>query len=283
MRVGVYDSVAVSHSGLSPGTRGVCSFPQSRRGAAFRLGQAPCRSGGRASGPAASRWSLQLRRNRREWLPLIRLLESWRSRGRRSNSRMPAAWATTCQLPTGDASGQRCAAEHARQPRRCPRGLDRIERFLKMTGFVRATPDFQRTPAVMDGASRTIWRTCSAPSCCPAAHCRRVSTLPSGASVEIDTIVKLRSSAEFGARLSRFHGRFPPQRRSGNGLRQQAGEREEDVERRSGDAVKSADLHNGAENRLELATGGLPRGPATWRSCVRRPSPRRRDAAQSRA
>jgi enamine deaminase RidA (YjgF/YER057c/UK114 family) len=71
-------------------------------------------------------------------------------------------------------------------------GLDRIERFLKMTGFVRATPDFQRTPAVMDGASQLLADVFGA-ELLPARTAVGVSALPSGASVEIDTIVKLRS------------------------------------------------------------------------------------------
>jgi enamine deaminase RidA (YjgF/YER057c/UK114 family) len=69
-------------------------------------------------------------------------------------------------------------------------GLDRIERFVKMTGYVRATPDFQRTPAVMDGASQLLADVFGA-ELLPVRTAVGVSALPGGASVEIDTIVRL--------------------------------------------------------------------------------------------
>lgn len=70
-------------------------------------------------------------------------------------------------------------------------GLDRIQRFLKMTGYVRATPDFQKTPTVMDGAAQLLADVFGT-ELLPARTAVGVSALPSGASVEIDTIVRLR-------------------------------------------------------------------------------------------
>jgi len=70
--------------------------------------------------------------------------------------------------------------------------LDRVDRFLKMAGYVRAVPGFDRTPAVMDGASELL-RDIFGADLLPARTAVGVSALPGGASVEIDTIVRLRS------------------------------------------------------------------------------------------
>ena len=68
--------------------------------------------------------------------------------------------------------------------------LDRIERFLKVTGFVRATPDFQAAPKVMDGASELL-RDIFGEELVPARSAIGVAALPGGASVELDAVVKL--------------------------------------------------------------------------------------------
>jgi enamine deaminase RidA (YjgF/YER057c/UK114 family) len=68
--------------------------------------------------------------------------------------------------------------------------LNRIERFVKVTGYVRAAPDFLELPKILDGASqlmidifgddlRSVRTTVG------------VAGLPGGASVEIDTIVRI--------------------------------------------------------------------------------------------
>jgi enamine deaminase RidA (YjgF/YER057c/UK114 family) len=61
-----------------------------------------------------------------------------------------------------------------------------------MVGYVRAVPGFDRTPAVMDGASELV-RDIFGSDLLPARTAVGVSALPGGASVEIDTIVRLRS------------------------------------------------------------------------------------------
>jgi enamine deaminase RidA (YjgF/YER057c/UK114 family) len=69
--------------------------------------------------------------------------------------------------------------------------LERVERFLKVTGFVRAAPGFKDLPKVLDGASRVIvdvW----GQDMLSARTTVGVLALPGGASVEIDTIVRLR-------------------------------------------------------------------------------------------
>jgi enamine deaminase RidA (YjgF/YER057c/UK114 family) len=70
--------------------------------------------------------------------------------------------------------------------------LDRIERFLKVTGFVRAAAGFKDLPKVLDGASQLLidifgddLRT--------ARTTVGVIALPGGASVELDTVLRLRS------------------------------------------------------------------------------------------
>ncbi|HRE00559.1 MAG TPA: RidA family protein [Ilumatobacteraceae bacterium] len=66
--------------------------------------------------------------------------------------------------------------------------LDRVERFVKITGFVRAVPAFTDVPKVMDGASQLLVDIFGQPC---ARSAIGVSALPGGASVEIDSVVKL--------------------------------------------------------------------------------------------
>jgi enamine deaminase RidA (YjgF/YER057c/UK114 family) len=70
--------------------------------------------------------------------------------------------------------------------------LSRIERFLRLVGYVRATPEFTGPPAVMDGASEVL-RDLFGAELLPARTAIGVAALPGGASVEVDAIVKLRS------------------------------------------------------------------------------------------
>jgi enamine deaminase RidA (YjgF/YER057c/UK114 family) len=72
-------------------------------------------------------------------------------------------------------------------------GLERVERIVKVVGYVRATPTFTDLPAVLDGASELlidvfgeIGRS--------ARTTVGVAALPRGASVEIEMIVRLRSA-----------------------------------------------------------------------------------------
>lgn len=69
-------------------------------------------------------------------------------------------------------------------------GLDRVERFLKVTGFVRVAPDFTDMPKVMDGASDLLVKVFGE-ELAPSRSAVGVTSLPGGASVEIETIVKL--------------------------------------------------------------------------------------------
>lgn len=70
--------------------------------------------------------------------------------------------------------------------------LNRVERVLRLTGYVRCLPSFLQPPAVMDGASQVLADIFGA-ELLPVRTAIGVSALPGGASVELDTIVKLRS------------------------------------------------------------------------------------------
>ena len=70
-------------------------------------------------------------------------------------------------------------------------GLDGVERVLKVTGYVRAVPEFTDLPPVMDGASDLLIEVFG-----EAGRSARttvgVTALPRGASVELDMVVRLR-------------------------------------------------------------------------------------------
>jgi enamine deaminase RidA (YjgF/YER057c/UK114 family) len=69
--------------------------------------------------------------------------------------------------------------------------LDRIERFVKMTGFVRTAPGFNQMPKVVDGASQLLIEIFGEELLC-ARTAIGVVSLPGGASVEVDAILRLR-------------------------------------------------------------------------------------------
>ena len=68
--------------------------------------------------------------------------------------------------------------------------LDRVERFLRLTGYVRAAPTYTQMPTVIDGASQLMIDIFGEPCARTAIG---VSALPGGASVELDAIVQLAS------------------------------------------------------------------------------------------
>jgi enamine deaminase RidA (YjgF/YER057c/UK114 family) len=68
--------------------------------------------------------------------------------------------------------------------------LDRVERFLRLTGYVRAVPTYTQMPKVIDGASQLMIDIFGQPCARTAIG---VSALPGGASVEIDAVVRLGS------------------------------------------------------------------------------------------
>ncbi len=69
--------------------------------------------------------------------------------------------------------------------------LDRVDRFLKIMGFVRCRPEFTDMPQVVNGASEVL-KAVFGEDRLPARSAIGVASLPAGASVEIDAVVRLR-------------------------------------------------------------------------------------------
>ena len=86
-----------------------------------------------------------------------------------------------------------CAANVLRLVRQEVGSLDRVERMLKVTGFVNSDPDFTEQHLVINGASQLFldvlgeagWHARSAVG---------MAQLPLGASVEIEAILKLKQA-----------------------------------------------------------------------------------------
>ena len=68
--------------------------------------------------------------------------------------------------------------------------LNRVERFLKVTGYVRAAPDFLELPKILDGASQLVIDIFG-DDLRSARTTVGVAGLPGGASVELDAIVRI--------------------------------------------------------------------------------------------
>ncbi len=72
--------------------------------------------------------------------------------------------------------------------------LDRIERFVRITGFVQTTASVTGLPGVLDGASELAEQLFGADAL-PARSAIGVYALPGGASVELECTVRLRGAA----------------------------------------------------------------------------------------
>lgn len=71
--------------------------------------------------------------------------------------------------------------------------LDRVERVVRITGYVRSAPGFEGQPGVINGASETVVEVFGEAG----RHARAavgVSDLPLGAAVELEMIVKLHNT-----------------------------------------------------------------------------------------
>jgi len=71
--------------------------------------------------------------------------------------------------------------------------LDRVERVVKLLGFVRCTPDFTDQPAVVDGCSELLVEVLGDPGR-GARSVVGVTALPFGIPVEIEAVVQVRPS-----------------------------------------------------------------------------------------
>ena len=69
--------------------------------------------------------------------------------------------------------------------------LNRVDRFVKLMGFVRCQSDFMQAPTVVNGASEVLLNIFGQDRL-PARSAIGVAALPGGASVEIDAVVRLR-------------------------------------------------------------------------------------------
>lgn len=97
-------------------------------------------------------------------------------------------------LETGRQAAQICALNLLSCLREACQGrLDRVARCLRVGGFVQAKRDYERVPAVIDGASElfiALWGE-------NGRHARTavgVAALPQNAAVEVDAIFELRSA-----------------------------------------------------------------------------------------
>jgi enamine deaminase RidA (YjgF/YER057c/UK114 family) len=73
----------------------------------------------------------------------------------------------------------------------CNGDLDRVETVLRLGGFVACLPGFDRSPAVIDGAT-AVFRDVFGEAGVHARTAVGVAGLPGGAAVEVDAIVALR-------------------------------------------------------------------------------------------
>src|SRR5437588_8801501 len=87
-----------------------------------------------------------------------------------------------------------CAANVLRLLRQELGSLQRVERILKVTGFVNSDPDFTEQHLVINGASQLFMDVFGQPGM----HARTaigMAQLPLGASVEVEAILKLKQRA----------------------------------------------------------------------------------------
>lgn len=95
-------------------------------------------------------------------------------------------------LEQGVAAAQACALMILAQLRLALGSLDRIERIVKLGGFVTSAPDFVDQPKVINGASE-LMQAVFGESGRHARSAVGVPILPLGAAVEVDAIVAVRS------------------------------------------------------------------------------------------
>lgn len=97
----------------------------------------------------------------------------------------------TLDTAAGAAAAERCALMIVAQMKAALGDLDRIERIVKLGGFVACTPEFTDQPKVVNGASELMVKLFGEAG----RHARSavgVPSLPLGACVEVDAIVSLR-------------------------------------------------------------------------------------------
>lgn len=94
-------------------------------------------------------------------------------------------------LEQGYDSARICALNALAAVKKAAGTLDNVERVVKITGFVNSTDDFTDPPKVINGASELV-KSIFGDAGLHARSAIGVNTLPLGASVEVEMIVKLK-------------------------------------------------------------------------------------------
>ena len=98
----------------------------------------------------------------------------------------------TLTTTDGQEAAVLCALNLLSQAQSAVGQLERIEKIVRITGFVNATPDFEEHPQVVNGASDLLANVLGEAG----RHTRAavgVSGLPAGCAVEIDAIIKIKT------------------------------------------------------------------------------------------
>ena len=99
------------------------------------------------------------------------------------------------QVSTEDAqkAAELCAANLLRAVHRQVGSLDKIERVLRITGYVNADPDFTDAHVVINGASNLVKEVFGPEAGQHARSALGLQQLPLGVSVEVEMILKLKA------------------------------------------------------------------------------------------
>ncbi|MEM1366215.1 MAG: RidA family protein [Pseudomonadota bacterium] len=95
-------------------------------------------------------------------------------------------------LETGQAAARSCAIQIIAAANNALGGLDRVERIVKLQGFVSATHDFTQHPAVINGASDLMVEVFGAEKGSHARAAVGMGSLPLGVPVEIDAVIAVK-------------------------------------------------------------------------------------------
>lgn len=104
----------------------------------------------------------------------------------------PGKVPSTVSLEDARTAAALCAANILRQVRKHVGSLDRVERILRTVGYVNCDPDFDRQHLVINGASELL-REIFGESGVGARTALGMASLPLGACVEVDIVLKLKA------------------------------------------------------------------------------------------
>lgn len=95
-------------------------------------------------------------------------------------------------VAAGQAAARSCAIQIIAAANNALGGLDRIERIVKLQGFVSATADFTDHPAVINGASDLMVEVFGTDIGSHARAAVGMGSLPLGVAVEIDAVIAVK-------------------------------------------------------------------------------------------